>query len=241
MILRRIAEGIKNQDWFVVFVELMIVVVGIYLGLQVDDWNKGRQDRVEEQAYLERLYEDLDATIGEIQREIEQLDLWYQQAQKVVQVLKAGTLGDVSKEDFEYGLVVAVRSVIGIYELATVEEMVSSGRIGIIQNWDLRTAIARANIKVKNRQLFFETFSDRIDLLIIVLWTRIRLYKEPGNLDQRAEYDLAFLFEDKEFQNAFGNTVQNLWGSRLWLSFLKNDLEELRALVGKEIGKEEPQ
>jgi len=26
-----------------------------------------------------------------------------------------------------------------------------------------------------------------------------------------------------------------------WLSFLKNDLEELRALVGKEIGKEEPQ
>lgn len=239
MILNRIASGIKNQDWFVVVIEIFIVVIGIYIGLQVDDWNKARQDRVEEQAYLERLYQDLDATIGEIQKEIEELELWYQQGQKAVQVLKAGTLGDVSKEDFEWGLVVAPRSVLGIYELATVEEMISSGRIGIIQNQDLRTAIARVNIEVKNRQMFFETFSGRTDLLITVLWTRIRLYKEPGSPNLRAEYDLAVLFEDKEFQNAFGNTVQNLWGSRRWLIFLKNDLEELQALVGKEIGKGE--
>ena len=42
MILNRLAKGIKNQDWFVVVLEIFIVVIGIYIGLQVDDWNKAR-------------------------------------------------------------------------------------------------------------------------------------------------------------------------------------------------------
>jgi len=60
MILRRIADGIKNQDWFVVFVELMIVVVGIYLGLQVDDWNQEREAAARSKIYYERLIGDLE-------------------------------------------------------------------------------------------------------------------------------------------------------------------------------------
>ena len=42
MILRRLAEAIQQQNWFVVLLEVMIVVVGIFIGLQVDDWNQER-------------------------------------------------------------------------------------------------------------------------------------------------------------------------------------------------------
>ena len=42
MILRRIAEAFRRQDWFTVFVETMIVVVGVFVGLQVDNWNAAR-------------------------------------------------------------------------------------------------------------------------------------------------------------------------------------------------------
>ncbi len=59
MILNRIAKGIKNQDWFVVVLEIFIVVIGIYIGLQVDDWNRDRQDRQAEQLYLQELMEDI--------------------------------------------------------------------------------------------------------------------------------------------------------------------------------------
>ena len=44
MILRRIAEAFRRQDWFTVFVETMIVVVGVFVGLQVDNWNAARVD-----------------------------------------------------------------------------------------------------------------------------------------------------------------------------------------------------
>lgn len=39
MILRKLADSIQKQDWFTVLVEIFIVVVGIFIGLQVDDWH----------------------------------------------------------------------------------------------------------------------------------------------------------------------------------------------------------
>jgi hypothetical protein len=59
MIIRRLADSIRKQDWFVVILEVMIVVVGIFIGLQVDDWNKARQDRKDEQVFLVRLHDEL--------------------------------------------------------------------------------------------------------------------------------------------------------------------------------------
>ena len=59
MILRRMADGIRQQDWFTVIVEVLVVVVGIFLGLQVDDWNQARENRHAEQEFLNRLHEDV--------------------------------------------------------------------------------------------------------------------------------------------------------------------------------------
>jgi len=63
MIIKRIAEGIKAQDWFVVIVEVMIVVVGIFIGLQVDDWNKERTFHQTETELLNELKRELEASI----------------------------------------------------------------------------------------------------------------------------------------------------------------------------------
>ena len=68
MILRRISENVRSQNWFAVAVEFVIVVVGVFMGLQVQDWNEARKERIEERELLGRLYEE---TIGllEVQRE----------------------------------------------------------------------------------------------------------------------------------------------------------------------------
>ena len=58
MILRRISENVKSQNWFSVAVEFVIVVVGVFMGLQVQDWNEARKERIEEHELLGRLYEE---------------------------------------------------------------------------------------------------------------------------------------------------------------------------------------
>jgi len=37
----------------------MIVFVGVFIGLQVDDWNEGRIDRLDEQVFQARLDDDI--------------------------------------------------------------------------------------------------------------------------------------------------------------------------------------
>ena len=59
MIFRRLATGLKNRDWGTIVLEVLILVVGIFIGLQVDDWNQARKDRSDIAIYLERIHEDL--------------------------------------------------------------------------------------------------------------------------------------------------------------------------------------
>jgi hypothetical protein len=37
--LRRLADALRKQDWFTVAVETLIVVFGVFIGLQVGNWN----------------------------------------------------------------------------------------------------------------------------------------------------------------------------------------------------------
>jgi len=43
MILHRLADGIRTQNWFTVFIEFVIVVAGIFVSLQADGWDERRQ------------------------------------------------------------------------------------------------------------------------------------------------------------------------------------------------------
>lgn len=66
MILRKLADAIRTQNWFTVTIEILIVVIGIFLGLQVTEWNEARWDRADEQRYLAELETDLGFALQEI-------------------------------------------------------------------------------------------------------------------------------------------------------------------------------
>ncbi|HEY5775181.1 MAG TPA: DUF6090 family protein [Xanthomonadales bacterium] len=55
MILQRLTQSIREQDWFTVLIEVLIVVVGILVGLQVNNWNEHRKSLAWEQRFLNDL------------------------------------------------------------------------------------------------------------------------------------------------------------------------------------------
>ena len=63
MILRRVTDAFKRRDWFTVAIETLIVVLGVFLGLQVNNWNEARKDRIEAETSRERLIADLHADL----------------------------------------------------------------------------------------------------------------------------------------------------------------------------------
>src|SRR4051812_5033543 len=59
MVLRRVVEHAKTQNWFAVTLDFFIVVVGVFVGIEVANWNQARQDRHEERRYYGQLLVDL--------------------------------------------------------------------------------------------------------------------------------------------------------------------------------------
>ena len=47
MLLRRTIEHVKAQNWFAVGLDFVIVVFGVFVGLQVQDWNDSRKHQAE--------------------------------------------------------------------------------------------------------------------------------------------------------------------------------------------------
>lgn len=75
MLLRRITKHVKDQNWFAVLIDFFIVVVGVFVGLQVQTWSERQGDRSEEQRYLVELSDDLEMALQEIDETIANAEL----------------------------------------------------------------------------------------------------------------------------------------------------------------------
>lgn len=67
MLLRRITKHVSDQNWFAVALDFLIVVFGVFIGIQVSNWNETVNDRQSEQAILRAMLEDIDATSSSLQ------------------------------------------------------------------------------------------------------------------------------------------------------------------------------
>ncbi len=55
MIARRAIANLRRHDWTAVAIELVVVIVGVFIGLQASNWNEVRADRTEYAAAIGRL------------------------------------------------------------------------------------------------------------------------------------------------------------------------------------------
>jgi len=58
MILRSITRHVREQNWFAVWLDL--VIVGIFVGLEISNWNETRKLAVQENFFLEQVDEEID-------------------------------------------------------------------------------------------------------------------------------------------------------------------------------------
>ena len=60
MSLVKLATRLRAHDWTAAVIELVIVVVGILIALQVSNWNQERHDRARADGYYRRLHDSLE-------------------------------------------------------------------------------------------------------------------------------------------------------------------------------------
>ena len=70
MIFRRVKAHIEKENWFAVFIDFLIVVVGVFIGIQVANWNASSQQESTTQHYIERISNDLLASQDDIKQRL---------------------------------------------------------------------------------------------------------------------------------------------------------------------------
>lgn len=143
MILRRLAEAFRKQDWIAVLLEVLIVVVGIFVGLQVNDWNENRKTKDEEIVYLERIIEDFAISIRETNENIGFQERHAERAAIVLDALNACDIPAEAQLDFANGIYHLGKISPAEFARTTIDELRSAGRFAILRNAELRRQISQ--------------------------------------------------------------------------------------------------
>ena len=63
MILRRVIQHVKHQEWTAIGIDFVIVVVGVFVGIQVSNWNEARAFDALERSHLHNLRSEIEQDI----------------------------------------------------------------------------------------------------------------------------------------------------------------------------------
>jgi hypothetical protein len=155
MILRRLTDALRKQDWFTVAVETLIVVFGVFIGLQVNNWNEARQDRAAGRFYLSSIGADIASDIEALEDNIENLQRESDHAELIDSFLRGKP---VAASDWDMFQIIYYRAGWTPFmpTRITYDELVSAGRFRIVGDAALRRDISDYYAGIEEFSLFYE-------------------------------------------------------------------------------------
>ena len=136
MILRRFADALRQQNWTAIAIEFALLVLGVFLGIQVANWNEQRETHRKAAVFTARLTEDLRKE-GWGYEWIIQYNRETNANQRRVLDAMAGDI-TLSDEQFLVSAYRATQYKENNRYRATYDELVSTGTIGLIADQTLR-------------------------------------------------------------------------------------------------------
>lgn len=166
MLLRRLSQSLKEQNWTAIWIEFILLVTGVFLGIQVANWNATQQDHKREAEFITRLDRDFQKIDERLVSNIKRWELKTASTLRILADLdshqktgrwprtKAEMLADLN-ETFNHRIP-APRS-------ATYIELLSDGQLGLIRNTKLRNALLEYDAQVGYSMTGFDVLVNRVE------------------------------------------------------------------------------
>lgn len=137
MLSRRILTHLRNQQWTAIAIDFVIVVAGVFLGIQASNLNSERIDRRLEQEYRDRILADLDAILANAAN---QLSFETNKSREVVGALALTRLPPSDEKATRLGQALAAIAIrlSPNFESPTFNDLQNSGRLSLISDPTLR-------------------------------------------------------------------------------------------------------
>jgi hypothetical protein len=163
MLLRSMTKHVKEQNWFAVFLDFIIVVVGVFIGIQVSNWNTDAGNRMQEHGYIIRLHEDIEESIVNQTRDLNFLNM--QLADQSIVLKSLDSCAVASEDSIPFQRAINMLGFINKprFSRRTVDEMAASGQTGIIKNIKIQTELANIVALIGWRSGFIDNTSRVIE------------------------------------------------------------------------------
>jgi hypothetical protein len=142
MLLRRVIEHVRRQEWTAVAIDFVIVVVGVFIGIQAANWNEARVDAASSNDYLERIERDLGADIARYENRIRFWTTVSNYGRKGLAYADTARAGEATQWDLLLAYFQASQVAEFWTRSTTYDELKSAGELHLIRNLRLRDALA---------------------------------------------------------------------------------------------------
>ena len=207
MILRRFTQHLKEQDWFAVGLELCVVIVGIFLGMQVSDWNDDRKQREIRQGMLSTLKAELQSSKAAFQSALEWNMINRDRAITTLNALKRcealpGEDQDIVETFKNYQSILSIS-----INRASFDEMTASGQFAAIEDRLLKTTISEIYFRFDLLEQFQVYMRRDLTTASRIIWEYVDLgfedeASEDGWLAVTASVNLLDHCGERAFRNA---------------------------------------
>ena len=141
MVIRRIINRFRTRDWAALVSELVIVIVGIFIAIQVDRWWEQQDDLQREQLYIARLAEDIERDIEEITYSIDLAAFRLDFANLLIAASRDPEIARDQPERFLAAVHQAAFTHTPALSSDTFEELRSTGNLVLLRNGELKAAL----------------------------------------------------------------------------------------------------
>ena len=166
MLLRRFVAHARKQDWMAIAIEFVLLVLGVFLGIQVANWNEARHERALEAEYVARLQRDFRAIDA---RMTANLSSWERNSAAPIRLLadlesfhKTGTWPRTRADMLaDFGPTMGSR--IPPPRAASYVELLSAGKLGLIRDTRLRDALLDYDTQTGVTMNAYDALVQRVD------------------------------------------------------------------------------
>ncbi|MEZ5972935.1 MAG: hypothetical protein R3C31_14085 [Hyphomonadaceae bacterium] len=152
MLLRRIIEHLRAQEWTAIAIDFVIVVVGVFVGLQVSNWNEARAERERSHEYLSRIRAELVVDTTELERHREFWQLVANEGYTAIRYAETGDRDGATDWELLRSFLHASQSWQFTFVDTTYSELRSAGELRLIPDAGLRTELADYYVSVAARR-----------------------------------------------------------------------------------------
>ena len=188
MLLRRITEHVRDQNWFAVFLDFFIVVAGILIAFQITEWNERSKSSAREAVILEQLHAEFADTLVEMKQAKLDNEEGLAATRDVLRAIQDG----VKPEDDAAFLKIIRRSGglnKGSAEPTTLVELLSSGSLSDLSSPEIRKALIQYHADFDEFQAYADIVLQRVSAPTGGFHTTIYVNPDHPEGDLVAKYD----------------------------------------------------